>query len=91
MTLFSIGALARIILFRENIVFKYLKEMLGLSFLGSLAGSLLLNVISDKVVAYIFVFSAIYFILQYRKRRKNPKPTTDPETKLESNFVKTSP
>lgn len=88
MTLFSIGALARIILFRENIVFKYLKEMLGLSFLGSLAGSLLLNVISDKVVAYIFVFSAIYFILQYRKRRKNPKPTTDPETKLESNLKK---
>lgn len=88
MTLFSIGALARIVLFRESIVFKNLKEILILSFLGSLAGSLLLNVISDKVVAYIFVFSAIYFILQYRKRKGYSKSTEETGKDLENTLAK---
>lgn len=69
MTLFTIGAIARIIFFRVDIIKDNLLKIVFLSFLGSLFGSLLLNFIPDKIIAFIFVFAAIYFILKYRKNK----------------------
>ena len=66
----TLGALARIIIFRKEVIKEDLIKISILAVLGGIIGSFLIGVIPEKLIIMLFLFSGLKYVYDYYRKNK---------------------